>query len=254
MKEPGSAKRAESFLLYAVSLPLCFIAALRGLGWIVRKILPDLSDVWIRVLVELPVAALVFLIFKNIIRKGEKRPLSLHHFLFSLCITGLPCWILAAYNLFSGPLQSGFGNILGAAAGAFAVGLCEELVFRGAAFNGLRTLWPEEKKAALRAALISSCVFGLIHLFSPEPTWGETLLQVVFAFSAGVYLCGVFIFAGTLLIPVLLHSILNACAFLLLSDGSTAAVWVQGGASALFLILGLALLSTGIPKDSGSSR
>ena len=251
MREPGAENRAAAVLLYAAVLPLCFIAVLSGLGWLVRALLPSLPDSWVRIPVELLAAVPVFLVFRQKLREGEKRPLSPFRLLFCLLVSGLPCWALAAWNLFSGPLQRGFGSILAAAAGAFAVSLCEELAFRGAAFTGLCSLENGKEHAPLKAALLSSCAFGLVHLFNPEPVWTETLLQGIFAFAAGMYLCGVYAFSGTLLLPVLLHGIMDTGAFLLSPGSETApSAWIRAGFSALFLAAGLLLLAR--PDPAGS--
>ena len=251
MREPGAENKATAVLLYAFALPLCFIAVLSGLGWLVRVLLPSLPDSRVRILVELLAAVPVFLVFRQKLREGEKRPCSPSRLLFCLLVSGLPCWALAAWNLFSGPLQCGFGSILAAAAGAFAVSLCEELAFRGAAFTGLCSLESGKEHAPLNAALLSSCAFGLVHLFNPEPVWTETLLQVFFAFAAGLYLCGVYRFSGTLLLPVLLHGIMDTGAFLLLPGSAAPSPWIQAGFSALFLVFGWILLAR--PKFSGAS-
>ena len=33
----------KQLLLYLILIPICFIAALRGLGWLIKAIAPDLS-------------------------------------------------------------------------------------------------------------------------------------------------------------------------------------------------------------------
>ena len=222
MREPGAESKAAAVLLYAFALPLCFIAVLSGLGWLVRVLLPSLPDSRVRILVELLAAVPVFLVFRQKLREGEKRPCSPARLLFCLLVPGLPC-----------------------------VSFCEELAFRGAAFTGLCSLESGKEHAPLNAALLSSCAFGLVHLFNPEPVWTETLLQVFFAFAAGLYLCGVYRFSGTLLLPVLLHGIMDTGAFLLLPGSAAPSPWIQAGFSALFLVFGWILLAR--PKFSGAS-
>ena len=76
MREPGAENKAAAVLLYAFALPLCFIAVLSGLSWLVRALLPSLPDSRVRILVELLAAVPVLLVFRQKLREGEKRPCS----------------------------------------------------------------------------------------------------------------------------------------------------------------------------------
>ncbi len=62
----------KQLLLYLILIPICFIAALRGLGWLIKAVAPDLSLNIRNIIVELIIAIPVYLIFRKIILQGEK--------------------------------------------------------------------------------------------------------------------------------------------------------------------------------------
>ena len=72
----------KQLLLYLILIPLCFIVALRGLGWAIKTIAPDLSLNIRNMIVDLIIAIPVFLIFRKTIRQGEKHILTVPRFLF----------------------------------------------------------------------------------------------------------------------------------------------------------------------------
>jgi len=86
------------------------------------------------------------------------------------------------------------------AALAAASGLAEEMLFRGA-------LQPEI------GLLAASVVFGLAHLV---PRW-PLLLWSVFAVAIGLVFGGVFVWSGSLWVPVVAHVVVNAVNLPLLS-------------------------------------
>lgn len=79
----------------------------------------------------------------------------------------------------------------------FLVVVLEELFFRGLIFN----LFYKNLKSYKNSTIISSIIFGLIHYFNlfsqPENVIGITK-QVFFAFSLGVFFCGLFIRTGNI--------------------------------------------------------
>ena len=236
----------KQLLLYLILIPLCFIAALRGLGWLIKAIAPDLSLNIRNIIVELIITIPVYLIFRKTIRQGEKHILTIPRFLFCFLYLGIPFFVHAGMNIFGQETISGFRNILFAVLGAFAVGLCEELIFRGVIFNKLQDLLSGRKNVYLVSALLSSCVFGLIHfenLF--EQSFIGTTMQVYFAFAIGLCFCGIYLFSGTLLIPILLHGIVDTGVFMLAVNNNATATsfnWVHMALSTAILIIGLVLL------------
>ena len=70
-------------------------------------------------------------------------------------------------------------------------------------------------------------------------------MQVYFAFAIGLCFCGVYLFSGTLLIPILLHGIVDTGVFLLVVNNNATAAsfnWVHMALSTAILIIGLVLL------------
>ena len=149
----------KQLLLYLIVIPVGFIAALRGLGWLGRTIAPDMSLDIRRIIIELLIAIPVFLIFKQTIQQGEKHILTPLRFLFCFLYLGIPFFVHAGMNIFGHEIKSGFANILLAVLGAFAVALCEELIYRGVIFNKVQELLSGRKNVFLISALLSSCVF-----------------------------------------------------------------------------------------------
>lgn len=243
----------KQLLLYLIVIPLCFIVTLRGLGWAVKANAPDLSLDIRTIIVELLIAVPVFLAFRKTIMQGEKHILTLPRFLFCFLYLGIPFFFHAGMNIFGHEIKSGFGNVLFAGVGAFSVGLCEELIFRGVIFNKLQELLSGRKNVFLVSALVSSCVFGLVHFENLiEQTFISTVMQVYFAFATGLCFCGIYLFSRTLLIPILLHGIVDTGVFLLIVNDNETAVsldWMKMGLSTAILIIGLVLMIIYEKKD-----
>ena len=88
---------------------------------------------------------------------------------------------------------------------AIAPAACEELLFRGAALPALVRL------GAPAAALLSSLLFGVIHL---DAAGGRlSLYRVPFAFAVGLGLAAIRLRAGSLSPGIVAHATLNAITF-----------------------------------------
>lgn len=91
-----------------------------------------------------------------------------------------------------------------------AIGLGEELVFRGVVQNYL-----EEEFSTAGAILASSVIFALVHIpayYSPNPVATGSVLVVVFCLS--VILGVTYVRTRNLLVPILIHGTYNAIVFL----------------------------------------
>lgn len=91
-----------------------------------------------------------------------------------------------------------------------AIGLGEELVFRGVIQNYL-----EEGFSTAGAILASSVIFALVHVpayYSPNPVAMGSVLVVVFCLS--VILGVTYVRTRNLLVPILIHGTYNAIVFL----------------------------------------
>lgn len=86
------------------------------------------------------------------------------------------------------------------------VGFLEEIIFRGFLFTAM-------KKDNLKAAVIvSSITFGIGHIVNllSGAEFLPTLLQIIYAAAAGFLFTIMFYKSGSLLFPILVHSLLNA--------------------------------------------
>jgi membrane protease YdiL (CAAX protease family) len=113
---------------------------------------------------------------------------------------GLFAVTLSVIAAFGGYRILGWGSFGGAVAtlGLMCCVACvEELVFRGVVFRIL-----EEKFGSWVAVLVSSLVFGLLHLINPEATlWGAVAISL----EAGVLFGAVYLATRSLWLPIGLH-------------------------------------------------
>lgn len=116
--------------------------------------------------------------------------------------------------------------------------ILEEILFRGQILGSIRN-----KYGAVTALLISSLIFGAIHII-PQ--------QVVNAFFIGLILGYIYIKTGSLLSVIIMHAVNNALAYLQLelSDGEAAMQTVRGmiaNDTVYFIVYGIciALLAVG---------
>ena len=92
----------------------------------------------------------------------------------------------------------------------FSTGLLEEVVFRGLVLKVLLRKTGGTKKGIIKAFIISAVFFGVvhsIHLFWTTPL--DVLFSVTFAMAGGMLLGAVYLRTKTLIVPILLHSLLN---------------------------------------------
>lgn len=93
-----------------------------------------------------------------------------------------------------------------------AVGVVEELIFRGAIFPLFIQAFAQAKRPILKSAVLSSFMFGMVHfvnLFSQPHNWVGISSQVFFATAIGVFFCGLLVRTENILIPCLIHALVN---------------------------------------------
>ena len=107
----------------------------------------------------------------------------------------------------NGAATIGFPGIVNVLA-AFMAGICEETVFRGIGTSYLMRQWRDEKKI-IPAMIITSAVFGLIHLgnLATGSPLVMVLPQVVNAIVMGMLLCAVYLRSGNLIPVMVLHTL-----------------------------------------------
>lgn len=118
----------------------------------------------------------------------------------------LPLAAIASANLWAGVRVPAFGfETLGAVIGMLCVGVIEEIIFRGFLFRALA------HKSEMRAAVISSLVFGALHLYNllngGQPM--AVFAQICFASSLGFLFAVIFSSSQSLAPCVIAHAAIN---------------------------------------------
>jgi membrane protease YdiL (CAAX protease family) len=92
-----------------------------------------------------------------------------------------------------------------------SVGLFEELIFRGLILFFLLEKLPKNKRGLLLSIVISSALFGFMHLFNifDGANVGATLLQVMYSFAMGLMWSIIVLKTKTIWLAVILHSLYN---------------------------------------------
>lgn len=119
----------------------------------------------------------------------------------------VPLWAIASGNLWGGvsPHYEGPGLVCAAISMAL-VGILEELIFRGLLFKAMLA-----KGSDAKAIVICAVTFGIGHIVNllTGHLMLETLVQIVFAVSVGFVFTLVFYRGGSLLPPMLAHSLID---------------------------------------------
>jgi hypothetical protein len=84
---------------------------------------------------------------------------------------------------------------------AIVPGILEELLFRGVLFR-----WLEEFAGSWAALLLTSALFGLVHIGNPNATWFSSF---AIAMEAGLLLGGSYMLTRSLWMPIGLHAAWN---------------------------------------------
>jgi uncharacterized protein len=84
---------------------------------------------------------------------------------------------------------------------AILAGFAEELLFRGILFR-----WTEEFAGSWAALILTSALFGLIHIMNPNSTWFSSF---AIALEAGLLLGGAYMLTRSLWAPIGLHAAWN---------------------------------------------
>ena len=141
----------------------------------------------------------------------------------------LPCLAIVLFYTFAGlemlilcfgqPVQPPL-KILGYVLCMLAIGLTEELVFRGMITRMLFAKYGRNPVGVWISVLLSSLLFGLMHLTNAAGgaiDMGSVLVQAVGASALGICLAGIYLRTGSLWTVALLHAYMDFCA--LLSSG-----------------------------------
>ena len=195
------------------------------------------------------------LVFLPLIRRmgypvlgGMKKPLSR----FALPVI-LAAWVVAVNNLPIVGMLSGNARV--SAGGAVvllfalecaAVGCFEELAFRGFLLPYCAERMRQRKKAAFFSALLSSAVFGAVHLVNlfAGGSPGAVVMQIGYSFLIGGLCAAVLVASGSVWMCAAVHAVYNFCGTILSRfgegvrwDSLTVGLTVGIGAAAGVLIL-----------------
>lgn len=94
------------------------------------------------------------------------------------------------------------------------VAFIEELYIRALLLNIIEKLWKNKQNATICAVILSSVIFGVGHIFG---VLGSSLLtivcKVIWTIGLGLYLGAVYKKTGNLWVPILLHAVIDFCAW-----------------------------------------
>ena len=145
----------------------------------------------------------------------------------------LPCWIVALNNFPIIPVALGQAKVTAEGADilwyallcAF-VGLFEELAYRGCVFMLILRNSRKTNKDIFRAIIISSALFGAVHLFNliagANPV--GVILQIGYSFLIGAMCSFVLIKTGSVLHCALMHAVYNFCGGVIANYGE-GSIW-----------------------------
>ena len=99
-------------------------------------------------------------------------------------------------------------------------GLFEEVLMRGLILQNMRDAWGSSQSALIKSTLISSTLFGLLHLANyMDGLIVATVSQVIYTTFIGVFLCGVYIKSKyNLWTVILLHALFDFLTLFLQQD------------------------------------
>jgi membrane protease YdiL (CAAX protease family) len=193
------ARRPIAFSIVAVLSPLIAIKLLDA--WLTSLALPDLGN---RLVVEALFCCYVTFLLSRLHwwhDAGFRRPAVRSRLLAYLPLLFLPLIVLAGAGI-----KPASGNrIIGFAIFTLMVGFAEEGLLRGVV---LQALLPQ---GAMRAALISSLIFGAGHLANiwQGASPSATVVQVIFSTFLGIGFAGARLYSGTIWPAIGLHFLMD---------------------------------------------
>ena len=129
------------------------------------------------------------------------------------------------------------------------VGAFEELIFRGTVLTLLLRVLPRSRKGAFGAVMISSAVFGLMHLVNliSNPA-GAVFMQVGYSFLIGAMCALSLLLTRNIFTSILLHAGFNICGLLeeSLNEGAAAVKQWPPASIALTAVVGVIVAGYGV--------
>lgn len=98
------------------------------------------------------------------------------------------------------------------------IGFFEEVLFRGVFFSVLAGVFERSHKGFIKTYVISSMLFGVIHLLNIFTSGGAAVLQAGYSILTGGLFGFVLIKTKNVLFPALIHGLYNFCGTLFTSE------------------------------------
>ncbi len=114
-----------------------------------------------------------------------------------------------------------------------SVGLFEEIIFRGILLSLIAGLFTRDKKGFLWTYVLSSLLFGLMHLFS------GSVLQAGYSILTGGLFAFCLLKTKNIFFPAFIHGLYNFCGLLMDRKGLGAGVVFDAGTASCMLIVGV---------------
>ncbi len=140
----------------------------------------------------------------------------------------LPCLLIAIDNFpfaayFKGKLELKYAQpfaFFTFAVYCLSVGVFEEILFRGILFGVLAERFSKDKKGLLKTYVLSSVIFGVIHLLNlfTGANVGATLLQACYSVLTGGLFAYALLKSKNVLISALVHAVYNFCGLLFTAE------------------------------------
>ena len=190
-------------LIVSFALAVVMYALAQAAGDFVK---PD----WLNWIVSVVVSAVMILLYATFVRLFEKKPagdIALSRFpaeagkglVIGALVMAAVVLVMMVFGLYRiASVGTDEPRSLVSALFLFLyVAVGEEIIFRGVLFR-----WIDEKWGFIAALLISSLLFGGLHIGQPGATWWSSL---AIAIEAGLLLGAAYKYSGTLWLPVGIH-------------------------------------------------
>ncbi len=244
-------------LLYgigAASVPYVWLSDLLGgakeLEWFFGFVVKTACSI-------LPVYLIIQFGFSNLLKVKTKA--------FKTCLLTLPALLVMVNNFPFIPLMLGDMSINGTflqfltySLLCLSIGILEETVFRGCVLPLCAFKCSNDKKGLFWAVVISSAVFGAVHLFNLLGGFSPAVfLQVGYSFLIGL-VCGfALIVSGNIYLPILFHAVFDFGGFLVGEGLATGVLWSVENiiwTAAASVVLGVIIVMIFIKKDFSGIR
>lgn len=125
---------------------------------------------------------------------------------------------------------------------AFLIACAEEFIMRGMLLPSIMH-HANKNHVIWKAVFLSSFLFGLTHLMNLlHQSLYQTLLQMLGTFFLGIILAVIYLKSGNLIMPILLHGILDACSIGISTSNPTSMLNNHGNPLGTIILFVLAIL------------